>query len=98
MIGMHLQQAPHPFLLALYGVVYRVARTHHPRIHPEKGQMAHERVRHDLDGQGLSKARHLGARARSDGITESLAAAPTDLVDAMLARTDRKSKRLNSSH
>src|SRR3546814_7826092 len=34
-----------------------------------------------------SKARHLGARARSDGITDSLAAATTDLVDALLDRT-----------
>src|SRR3546814_13585259 len=33
------------------------------------------------------RSRHLGARARSDGITDSLAAATTELVDARVDRT-----------
>src|SRR3546814_4607561 len=49
--------------------------------------LRHGGHRHGHCPDGLSKARHLGARARSDGITDSLAAATTDLVDALLDRT-----------
>ena len=51
-VGMHLQDAAHPFLLVLAGVVHVRARFERARVHPEVGELAHEGVGHDLEGDG----------------------------------------------
>ena len=50
-IGMHLQDAADALALVAGGVVNRVAGVQHPRVNPEKGQVADERVGGDLERQ-----------------------------------------------
>ena len=51
-VGVHLQDAADALLLVLAGVVDVGARLERARVHPEVGELAHERVGHDLEGDG----------------------------------------------
>ncbi len=51
-VGVHLHDTADALLLALDGVVNAVALGEHARIHAHEGQLAHERVGHQLECEG----------------------------------------------
>jgi hypothetical protein len=51
LVGVHLEEAADAFLLALGAVQHAVARLHGPGVDPDEGQLAHERVGHDLEDE-----------------------------------------------
>ena len=51
-VGVHLQDAADALLLVLVRVVHVRARFERARVHPEVGELADERVGHDLEGDG----------------------------------------------
>ncbi|KAG0930405.1 hypothetical protein G6F31_017047 [Rhizopus arrhizus] len=64
LVGVHLQDAAQPFLLALDRVEDRIARLHHAGVNAEEHQLPDEGVRHDLEGQRrerLVQKQHFGA-------------------------------------
>ena len=52
MVGVHLQDAADPLLLVLARVVHIRARLERAGVHPEVGELAHEGIGHDLEGDG----------------------------------------------
>ncbi len=51
LVGVHLEETADALGLLLGGVVDRRSRRHHPRVHPNEGELADERVGHDLERQ-----------------------------------------------
>jgi hypothetical protein len=51
-VGVHLEDAADPLLLALRGVEHVRAGVERARVDPEEGQLADVRIRGDLEGEG----------------------------------------------
>ena len=54
-VGVHLEDAADPLLLALRGVEDVGAGLERARVDPEEGELADERVGRDLEGQGAER-------------------------------------------
>src|SRR5262249_43527284 len=52
LVRVHLEEAADPLALALRGVEDGVARLHAARVDPDEGELADERVGHDLEDEG----------------------------------------------
>ena len=64
-VGVHLEDAPDPLLLALGRVEHVRAGLERARVDPEEGQLADERVGRDLEGE---RAERLAVRRRADDL------------------------------
>ena len=60
LVRVHLQQTADALLLALRGVGHVGAGIELARVHAEVGELAHERIRHDLEGQSGERRLHVG--------------------------------------
>ena len=88
LVGVHLQQTTNAFLLILNRIQNGIAGIKHAGIHTKERELAHIRVRHDLESQG--RERSIVACFTGDGLVVK--------IEALNRRNVRRSRQeLNNS-